>query len=64
MKLNWGFLKVQLGNRFGEKIKIIQIQPRFVSKLSIHLEAGDLGMICTRFLKFYFGNRFSGKKSK
>ena len=38
MKLNWGFLKLQLGNRFGEKIKIIQIQPRFGEKLSINLE--------------------------
>ena len=40
MKLNWGFLKFQ----FGEKIQIIQIQSKFVSKLTIHLE---LGMICT-----------------
>ena len=38
MKLNWGFLELQLGSRFGEKIKIIQIQSRFVSKRSINLE--------------------------
>ena len=44
MKLNWRFLKLQLGNRFGEKIKITQIQPRFVLKLLIDLK---LGMICT-----------------
>ena len=30
MHLNWGFLKFQFGNRFGEKMKITQIQVRFV----------------------------------
>ena len=44
MKLNWGFLKFQLENQSGEKIKITQIQPRFVLKLLIDLK---LGMICT-----------------
>ena len=44
MKLNWGFLKFQLENQFGEKIKITQIQPKFVLKLLIDLK---LGMICT-----------------
>ena len=43
MHLNWGFLKFQFRNRFGEKMKITQIQPRFVLKLSIDLK---LGMIC------------------
>ena len=44
MKLNWRFLKLRLGNRFGEKIKIIKIQPRLVEKFLIDLK---LGMICT-----------------
>ena len=39
MNLNHGFLKFRdLGNRFGEKIKIIQIQPKFVLKLTIHFK--------------------------
>ena len=44
MNLNWGFFKFQFGNRFREKIKITQTQPRFVLKLLIDLK---LGMICT-----------------
>ena len=44
MYLNWGFLKFLFGNRFGEKIKIAQIKPRFVSKLSID---SKFGMTCT-----------------
>ena len=44
MKLNWGFLKFQLENQFGKKIKITQIQPRFILKLLID---SKLGMICT-----------------
>ena len=32
MTLNRRFLEIQLGNRFGEKIKIIHIQPRFCFK--------------------------------
>ena len=44
MKLNWVFLNFQLKNQFGEKVKITQIQPRFVLKLLIDLK---LGMICT-----------------
>ena len=44
MNLNSGFLKFQLGNQFGEKINITQIQPRFVLKISVDLK---LGIICT-----------------
>ena len=44
MHLNWEFLKFQLGNQVRENIKITQIQPRFVSKLSTHLK---FGMTCT-----------------
>ena len=44
MKPNWRFLEFQLENQFGEKIKITQIQPRFVLKLLIDLKSG---MICT-----------------
>ena len=44
MNLNWGFLKFQFGNRFGEKkMKLPQTQPRFGLKLSINLK---LGVIC------------------
>ena len=38
MNLNWEFLKFQLGNRFGEKIIITQIQPRFVLKPPIRFK--------------------------
>ena len=44
MNLNWEFLKFQLANQFAKKIKITQIQHRFVLKLSIDLK---LRMICT-----------------
>ena len=40
MKLYWGFLKFQLENQFGEKIKITQIQPRLVLKFTIHFKFG------------------------
>ena len=38
MYLNWGFLKFQLENQFGENIKLTQIQPKFVLKLTIHFK--------------------------
>ena len=38
MHLNWGFLKFQLGNQVREEIKITQIQPRIVLKLSTRLK--------------------------
>ena len=40
MHLNWGFLKFQFGNRFGEEMKITQIQHRFVLKFAIHFKFG------------------------
>ena len=40
MNLNWGLFKFQLGNRFGEKIKITQTQPRFVLILPIRFKFG------------------------
>ena len=38
MNLNWGVLKFQLENQFGENIKITQIQPRFVLKFTIRFK--------------------------
>ena len=38
MNLNWGLLKLQLGNQFEENIKITQIQARFVLVFTIHFE--------------------------
>ena len=38
MNLNLGVNKFQLGNQFGENIKITQIQPRFVLKFTIHFK--------------------------
>ena len=38
-------IKFQLGNQVREKIKISQIQPRFVLKLSTHLR--KFSMTCT-----------------
>ena len=40
MCLNCGFLKIQSRNRLREEIKITQIQPRFVLKLTIHFKFG------------------------
>ena len=50
MHLNWGFLKFQLGNQVREKIKITQIQHRFVLKLSTYLK---FGMTCIPELRIF-----------
>ena len=51
MNLNWGVLKFQFGNRYGENIKITPKQLKFVLKLSVDLR---LGMICTMHLNWGF----------
>ena len=56
MKLNSGFLKFQLKNQFGEKIKIVQIQARFVLKLLIDIKVRDDMQLNWGFLKFQFLN--------
>ena len=44
MHINWNFLNSGLETDLEKKIKITQIQPRFVQKLPIDLK---LRMICT-----------------
>ena len=60
MHLNW----VYCGNRFREKIKISQIQPRFVLKLSINLKLGLIYTWTRNFLNSNWEAKLEKKNKK